>query len=658
MKIKQWFAQFFKKNNLEEKAKTGQFSKEEFEKIEAACKSELKMSFVDALAKMHEEETNVQALEEAQKAILASIFAPNAAEAKQAGEGVDDPKAQTAVTEIAAQKKMIEDLTSMVQALANENEKADPLKLQGNVKRVGVFGGSHTEKHLFGIEAPFFEMSKPWNIIAATRKGLDVIGSAKGISGNWDDHEKEFCAAVASYGKSLGDRYAALQATGEFSRLSMASINVDGFTGTGWGNEFIKVRQDVILIMIRELNSVSGIFPIRYGVQNKEAMLNAFFGQFSQSFQSGRVFKGNSAIEPIEARVFKLMFKHKFSDMKDIETQYIGYMNKEANDPMKWTMVEWLLVQMLIALMNEWNERRIIGYRVDPETGKPGHFLHGSDGVLWQLMRWAFEEFRLQPVTSISTYTESTIIATFKAFIAFAYTKVPSLKGYKLHFNEKHLPWYLADYRTNYGKDFDFKGGKLSIMDYPDIEMVPVPNMGSSFLLILTKGGNIQLLETAAGEMAKIGMQRDLEELMVFSYWAEGVGADMVGKKFATAAALAADDYRNQYIFISNPFFSVAANATTIDATKSLLFKTVENSQATVITDITGARAGVVYRIQCDHMGNASSIAKSGKFSAISEAYTPGAIGDYIDVYLYYNEDDKNDALNNKFIDVARKVTA
>ena len=77
-----------------------------------------------------------------------------------------------------------------------------------------------------------------------------------------------------------------------------------------------------------------------------------------------------------------------------------------------------------------------------------------------------------------------------------------------------------------------------------------------------------------------------------------------------------------------------------------MIFLTGLNTGATALTDIANAREGVIYRIEVGAAANATSIAKSGKFSEISAAWSPTAAGEYIK--LYY------DAETDKFHDVAR----
>jgi len=638
------------------KMKTGgdDLSKEELAKIEAKCQEELKMSFSDVLKAIMEggdaddgsdkTDTEIQALADDQKETIKAVF------------GDEKPTKTTAEAVIEIKTKVVEQ-EKTIEALKKEPEASEPKKVVPKGKVIPITGGKTTEKYLFGIEAPLFAMDKPWNIVAATRRPLEVFAADKGMEGNWEEYESDFKKALGSYAKTLANRMGELQAEGKLGSIKMQDIDFTGFDNTGWGEEYIIRRQDALIAYIRTLNSIAGIFPTRYGVQNKEVLTNAFLTSFSQSFQGGRVFKGGASVEPIEAEVFDLMFKHKFSNLKELEKEYIGYLNREGSDPMKWTWIEWMLARILEVLMNEWNERRILGCRVEPTLTKAGHHLHGSTGVIRKLLKWAWNDFRLQPFTAYTTYTKSTVLTYVESFVEDVNKVLPSLKGMVLHVNEKHLPWYNAAFRAAYALQQDYSGNKSTIMNYPDVSIQGVPNMGNLCFMWLTMPGNIELIENKAGEMAKIGMQRDLEELMVYSYWKEGVNAIMVGKKFATLAALTADNYQNQYIFMTDPTIALAANATTCDASKGMFFQTIANAvSAPTITDITNAVAGIVYRITCGSATYPSVTAKSGKFSLV-DAWIPTAVGDYLEVYLYLNRDDSTDASNNKFVEVGRKVT-
>ncbi len=84
----------------------------------------------------------------------------------------------------------------------------------------------------------------------------------------------------------------------------------------------------------------------------------------------------------------------------------------------------------------------------------------------------------------------------------------------------------------------------------------------------------------------------------------------------------------------------LAADATTADASKNFWFLTSANSKATALSDIVGAEAGVVYKIEIGSVENATTIAKSGKFENLKSAWNPEKVGAWIKV-VYDKETEK-----------------
>ena len=142
--------------------------------------------------------------------------------------------------------------------------------------------------------------------------------------------------------------------------------------------------------------------------------------------------------------------------------------------------------------------------------------------------------------------------------------------------------------------------------------------------------------------------QRDLEEVIAYSYWKEGVGVAFAGVQKETLDDLKAADAMEQMVFMNWPAEALAADATTISISKTsgILFTTGENTKATALTDIVGAKEGVIYRIECGSATNATTIAKSSKFSEIQSAWNPTKAGEFIKVYYRKSE--------GKFYEAAR----
>lgn len=638
---------FLKGKGYETKEAREGMTQEQFVTLSADFNTEFGMDFAAGMAEAETIATN----EASHVAMLARIntVIPVAIEEAPV-EGYEAPASPQASAKPIDQKSvmngieqlltMVNDQKAQIVKLTQEPDLANPKKV--NAKIVAINCGKSSQTHLFGIEHPMFDRSKPWNQVAATKIPLEVLAAngGNGLSNNWREYDESFRSDVKSYGKSLANRINELQAENQLTSLSMAAIDFTGFDGTGWGEAYIIRRQDALITYLRTLPSVTRLFAVRYGVQDKMVMTNSFLTDFSQAWQTGRVFKGGHSVEPMLAEVFDVMLKHKFEDMKKLEREYIGYLNRESSFPIKWSMVEWLMAQTLQKLLNEQNERRIRGRRIEPTATVAGHHMFGSNGLLYQLAKYCVDGY-LTRETDLNTYTSSTIYAMVEAFVERINQLIPSLSGYVLYINEKHIPWYLKGYEAANGTKLDYNGAKLEVKHYTLDAIVGVPNMGNSCQMFITMQGNLEFYEMTAGEMAAFYFQQDLDELLTMSVWKEGVGAYMVGKKNG--------EKKDQYIFLNDPFTSLAADATTADASVNTYFKTIANTAAKALTDFVGASEGVVYKVVCGATANATTIAKAAKFSDLTAAWTPTAVGDYLEVSW--------NATTSKFVEVGRKVT-
>ena len=626
-----------KKLGLLAKVNDGTATSDDWDAFAKAFKDEHGVDVIQAI----QESQKVPVLAKEQQDILTALFG---AVEPEKPENNGTPKAEQGADVNAQILQGIQSLTAKVAKLEKDPENPVPMQVikpTGDKNLVPVNSRNHSATHIFGIEHDFFALAKPWNQVTAT---------ARPLASQWNKRdESAFAVAFNDYAMSFSGRLNELQATGELSTIKAEAIDFTGFDGTGWGEQYLVRRQDALIAYLRTLPSVRVVFPVQYGVQDKQVMTNSFLTEFSQAYQKGKVFKGKHTVEPLLAEVFDVMFKHQFEDMKQLEREYIGYLNREGSQPIKWSMIEWLMAQTLTQLNNEWNERRVRGYRINPITNEAGHHMFGSNGVLRQLWIYA-ESFYLQPFTDLKLYTSSTVLTFIETLVEYVNQTVPSMNGLYLYMNEKHVPWFLAAYRSKYGTDLDFNGSKLEVKNYAAFGGIKaVPNMGNSCQMWVTMENNIELYEDKAGEMANFYFERELETLISARWWKEGAGAYMVGKKYASAAALAASNRKDHYIFLTNPVFDLDADATTADATKCDKFVSAANSAAPTFTNFTGASEGIVYRLECGSATNATKTAKSGYFSNV-DAWIPTAVGDYLEVYW--------NATTSKFVEVRRKVTA
>jgi hypothetical protein len=532
-------------------------------------------------------------------------------------------------------KKVIE-LDAKIKKLEAKEEPATPagtVKVTDKQMLSTVLGQTkHTATHLFGIEHPVFARGKWWSEITATGKPSEEHISAKGVT--------DFMDAFNSFTSSIKSRVNELAANKQLSSLDFNKMII-GETPLDYGGlqnvpitaEYMTRRQDLIIAYLRTLPSVANIFPVRSGVQNKQEVTNAFFGEFSSSYIPGRVFKGSAKFTPEFYSVVDVMFKHMFTDLKSLESQYIGYLNKEGSNPMKWAFIEWLMVNIFTILFNEQQRRRVIGVTVPVQQGVDNPANLAADGVLRALERIE-EEFKVLPFFDLKTYDKTTIVQYFEEMWGYVDDVLPSIIGMRIHANKKHQKWYLENYRELYGRDIDFTGVQNRIIDLSPENIVWVPNMDKNdYKVWITIPGNIENYELTPGEMYAVYFQQDLEALMSASWWKEGSGAQMSGLQCASTAELMATGRKLQFIFTNFPVTDLVDGATTLDGSVNTIFETGNNTAATAINSIVNASQDRVYKVVCGGLTNATTIKKLGIFSKISADWVPTAIGDYIKLY-------------------------
>ncbi len=548
---------------------------------------------------------------------------------------------KTNLTPVNSGEQLIIAAQKMAEVFQKVTAQATPDKPQVAVAGgpVAVIGIGDRSKYLFGIENSMFDMSNRWNQITANQVVATSVPATK-------QEAQAFSVAVEEYAGSLKRRYAYLHSNnllGDPKKLAAGefSTNYDGIADAKVGNQYVIRRQDALIARVLMKRDVTQFFPVRYGIQDHDLIFNAFFNEVSQAYQAGEIYKGGMKIEPEMGYVDDAMIKLHFGPMKDIERMYIGYLNKEGSDPIKWSMIEFCVLNSLENAQVEQNKRRIRGLYVKPETGVAGSYLSAGTGLLYTLVRYYHEmKLKLHTDSSYRSYTEADMLDAVQEFcsdVNFSVTEDTDLDNHVLYLNKLHQSWWTKNLRAKYGKDTDFTGPDGYLNRVPDTNMsiIWLPYLSpKSCLMFMHIPGNIQMLEFVPGEMLGMQMEQQMEMVRGWSTWKEGCSAGFVGRKFVTKAALDANNYEWQQIFMNKPSVSLEADVTTIDATSGFWFETVANTASKAITDITGAKAGVAYVIECGATANATTIAKTGKFAKLTSAYTPTAVGDYIMVIL------------------------
>lgn len=650
MNWKQKLKAVAEKLGLTAKLEDKSISPEELQQILDAYQKEYQVTLRDDMAADQAEAARQQASEEQQQ-LLNQIY-----DAVVVASGQDQPSTSQGPVTQQGLIEAINNLGERMQRMAQQPADDEP----GSHVRatiVPLTGFGHTKDYLFGVQAPMFAMSERWNRIAVNPAMAAVLGNPT------QDQEASFYRQAREYAVSLQQRMAflvenkmtadlKLLASGEFSTTYAPGVDSLGDLAT----QFVVRRQDAIIARVLQSRQMTQWFPVRYGIQDNDIIFNAFFGEVSQAWQEGEKYKGSMKLENLRGYVDDVMIKMKWGPMKDIERKYIGYLNQEGSDPIKWTMIEYMMVNSLLTAQLEQNRRRMRGIYVHPGDGISDSYLHGATGILYTLIRYIHEN-RLQVTEdddkTYRSYTSSTMLAAVQAFVSDVKTNLAedeTLDGKKIYLNGRHKDWWIKCIRATYGKDIDFRGPDSYAYHVPDteLEIIWLPYLGNLCFMMIHEPGNLQFLEYLPGEMMNVKMEQQMEMVRAWSVWKEGTSAAFTGRQFATKAALLANKFEWQQIFLNKFCKSLAADATKADAANGFWFETVANAAATAFTDIDNAKNGVAYVIECGSTTNATAIAKSGKFSEISAGWTPTAAGDYLMVVL--------NADGTKFLELERCV--
>jgi len=435
----------------------------------------------------------------------------------------------------------------------------------------------------------------------------------------------------------------------EASSLDYASLEADL-------GEFYRVRkQDRIQSFLLELPTIANsIFPLESGYQDEAVLVNMFLTEFSQADNTidsdfDNLVKGSYKFEPEKIKMYDVMFAHKFRNLKQLEKNWLGYLNREGSSTMKWSFIEFVMVETGKALKNEQEIRWLRGVRKNPTVNVPGTALQASNGLL-KFIKNQIALFKVKPFSGLPEPTSSTI-----ANYIYQYTQmIPEVlrdSGRLILYMSKSM---LSDYHKNleslYGLVETYVPDILYVKEYPTVKIQAIPNMGSSKRLIWTLDRNIIILEDQPGEMLRFNFEQKDWTLKVWSNWRESVWAYLTGKKFDSAAEMP-DDFSTQMIFcndIDEPasyFIPMDADDAKPSVSNHTSLVTVANSAPLAITDIDDAVVGQDIYIKWGNATNAPTIAKAGKFSLLSSAITAPEVGDILHL---------KKQLGGKFIEIGR----
>ncbi|MBW4908281.1 hypothetical protein KZY66_13595 [Prevotella salivae] len=610
-------------------------SQEEFNSIVAEYQKKYQTTLNDDLAaEQAAKQTAKQAAEFQQMLNTIQSVIKGVDPASKENENPEDEQPQSNAT----LEGILESLNGMradFQALAKKPEEDKPAQTI-TVSPVSINGFGNTPKYLFGVEHPMFSMKDRWNQIAANPRAAaalpEVDEQVDGVA---------FYKAAYGFAKSLKARYQYLQENKLLDAPALAAgkyaTNYEGVDKAGVGDQFIVLRQDALIARVLQLRDMTQYFPVAYGYQDRGLVFNAFFDEVSQAYQTGEVFKGGMKIENHMGYVDDAMIKMEWGPMKELERKYIGYLNKEGSDPIKWTMIEYQLLNTLTTAQVEQNKRRMRGIYVKPEKGVAGSYRNAGTGILYTLLRYV-HQYDIKPHTGdeYRSYTQATFLPAVQEFIADVRSSVTEdmdIDQHCVYLNKNHQSWWIKNVRTTYGKDTDFTGpmGALNVVPDSTIRIIWLPYLGQLPFMMLHQPGNLQFLEYIPGEMLAMKMQEQMEQVRAWSTWKEGCSASFTGRRFDSRDAMNKNAYEWQQIFI-NLFAATIKDK--VDGNDGFWQVTGATTTADTITDIVNAKNGVAYCIEAGVAEHLPKIAKSGKFANISDAFTASKVGDYIMVII------------------------
>lgn len=460
---------------------------------------------------------------------------------------------------------------------------------------------SGKDTHLFGQDLPFMAIEgRPYN-------------------------QRAYASMAARHGILIPSR--------EASSLDYTSLKSD------LGDYYRIRKQDRIQSFLQELPSLTKIFNLESGYQDQAVLVNLFLtDEFSQadSTSLGSAFdnlvKGGFKFEPETLTMYDVMFAHKFTALKEIEKSWIGYLNREGSSTMKWSFIEYILVETAKKLKNEQEIRRIRGVRKNPTVNVPGTSLQAANGFL-KFIKNQIAAFKVKPF-ELGEWNSGNIANYVRTATQMVPEVLRDSGRVVLYMSTDALSDYHKNLETLFGLNQDYTANLMHVKEYPSVKIVPVPGMAPSKRMIWTIEGNIALFEDKPGEMLNFNIEQQDWTLKVWSNWRESTWAYLTGRKYASAAEMPTD-YSTQLIFCndvdepSSYFINMEAN----DATPSVLNHTslvsVANTSATAITNIDDCAVGQEVKIKCGNATNAITIAKAGNFSIISAAWNP-EVGDVI----------------------------
>ena len=551
--------------------------------------------------------------------------------------------------------------------LTTANQELAALKAKSNTDAEQLAAKEATIKELNAKVVTLSELAEPDNTAnastgAASGQTFDIaneqqLGGMPGVMFALDRpyYQRPSAAIAATRGMSV---MVAAASSVDYSTLQ---DDLGAFYRTPW-------RERIQSFLVK-LPTIETIFPLESGYQDLATLVNIWLGEFSQADNTigsnfDNVTKGNYDFGTETLRMFSVMFAHKFQNLAQLEKTWIGSLNREGSDPLKWSFIEYLLAETAKKLHNEREMRRVNGVRKNPNPNQPGRAMEAADGF-YEFIRKKVDGhidntpdggttgkvvYQIKPF-ALPRITPANIGEVLYLGTSMIPDHIRSTGNVVCYIPAPLVPWYHKYNEAKYGLNQDYKANIMHVKEYPNVRLVPVPNADNHHRIVWTLDGNIKCYEQKAGEMLDFRIEQQDWSLKVWANWKESIWAESVGYKYTNPAEM---DGSRQLIWCNDydrpdDFFVEGQPDANPSAVLHNSIVTGYNKQVKEIDDIEGAKVGEVVNIKCGPDGdNGVTIKKAGKFDLISEEWTPKT-GDVISLMK---------RADGKFIEIGRRTAA
>ncbi len=398
--------------------------------------------------------------------------------------------------------------------------------------------------------------------------------------------------------------------------------------------DYSRRRREDLISFMRENNLLDRIFPFISGVNDMDVFTNLFLGEFTQAAQKAWTPKGTFKIQPEMVRIFPIKIDHTFDDLKVLETTWLSDLNKEGSSAYKMSFVGYLLKQMLLKAAQEDAIAAVKGVYIAPTPGVAGSYLNRMNGLL-KYLRDKITELKLIPFTGLGEWNENNILDYERQMIALIPEQWRDAPNMGLYASMKYMEARYALKKKLEGQNTIYDPNKSTVDGYENIRLIAVPHMGESKRVFITPIGNIRQLEFIPNENKFVEIEKEKRVVNAFVDYKRGIQALAVGRKWAPEETPNHDQqliWCNDVDLPSSVFIKMIADDTTPSVKEHTSLESVDNTQATAITDIDDLPVGGTCILKCGSNTNAITIAQAGNFANITAAWNP-AVGDTITLY-------------------------